>query len=90
VTPLRSQPAVVEVQPTDHSTNVECTVDGVEDVRGTGHASTIGDDGAGDNRSEQVGAGFELEGLKTTSKCVEEDVTSSVELYDGDIPLALM
>ena len=67
VTPLGCQPAVIVVEPADHGTNVESTIDGVKLVRSTGHAGSIGDHGAFDDGTKELGALLELEGLKTTS-----------------------
>lgn len=80
VTPFGGQPAVVVVEPADHGTDVEGTVDGVQLVGSTRHTGTIGDDGALDNGAQQLGALLELEGLQTTSEGVEEDETGRVKL----------
>lgn len=83
VTPLSGQPAVVEVEPSDHSTNVEGTVDGVKDVGGTGDLGTVRDDGTGDDGAEELGALLEAEALKTAAEGIEENPSSSVELEDA-------
>jgi hypothetical protein len=80
VTPLGGKPAVVVIEPTDHGTNVKGTVHGVKLVRCTGHASTVGDNGALDNRAEELGALFELQSFQTTAEGIEENQSSSVEL----------
>jgi hypothetical protein len=81
VTPLSSEPAVIKVEPSDHGTNVERSVDRVELVRSTGDLGTVGDDSALDDRSKEVLALLELESLETTTKSVNKDPSCSVELY---------
>jgi hypothetical protein len=80
VTPLGSQPAVVEVEPSDHGTNVERTVDGVHDKGSSGHLGTIGDNSAGNNGAEELGALLEAEALKTAAEGVEENPSGRVKL----------
>lgn len=80
VTPFSSQPAVIVVQPTDHGTNVESTVDGVQLVRSSGNASTVGDDSAFDRGAQQLGALLELQGLQSTTDGIEEHQTGRVKL----------
>ena len=80
VTPLSGQPAVVEVEPPDHGTDVESTVHRVKLVVGTGHLCTIGHDGSLDDGSKNVPALLELQRLETAAKCVDEDPTGGVEL----------
>lgn len=82
MTPFGGQPAVIVVEPADHGTNVEGAIDGVELVRGTRHAGSVGHDGALHHGTEELGALLELEGLQTAAQGIEEDQTSSVEL-DG-------
>lgn len=80
VTPLGGEPAVVEVEPSDHGADVEGTVNGVQDKGSTGDLGTVGNDGAGDNRSQELGALLEPQTLKTAADGIEEDPSSSVEL----------
>lgn len=80
VTPLCGEPAVVEVEPTDHGTNVEGAIHRIELVRCTRDLGTIGYDGAGNDWAKVVGAVRELEGLETATEGVEEDEASSVNL----------
>jgi len=70
VTPLGSQPAVVEVEPSDHGTNVEGTEYRVELVRCTRNSCTIRNCGSRDDGAEQLGAVGELESLEATSQGV--------------------
>lgn len=80
MSPLSSQPAVVEVEPSDHSTNVEGSVDGVELEGSSRDLGAVGDDGAGDDGAEELGALLEPQTLKTAAEGVDEDPSSSVEL----------
>lgn len=80
VTPLSSQPAVVEVEPSDHGTNVEGAVDGVQDEGSTGNLGAVGDDGARDNGTKELGALLESQTLETTAEGIEEDPSGSIEL----------
>lgn len=78
--PFRGQPAVVEVEPSDHGANVEGSVDGVQHIRGAGNLCAVGHDGARNGRTEQLGALLEAEALQTAAQSVEEDPSSGVEL----------
>ena len=80
VTPLGGQPAVVEVEPADHRTNVEGGVDGVQLEGGSGDLGTVGDDGAGDDGAKQLGALLEPKTLETAAESVEEDPSCGVVL----------
>jgi hypothetical protein len=81
VTPLSGQPAVVEVEPSDHGTDVESTTDGVELVVCTWDLSTIFLNGAFDDWTELLYAAVELESLETAAEGVNEDPSCSVELF---------
>lgn len=80
VTPLGGEPAVIEVEPSDHGADVEGGVDGVKLEGGAGHLGAVGDDGAGDDGAEELGALLEPQALETAAEGVEEDPSSSVEL----------
>jgi hypothetical protein len=80
VTPLSSEPAVVEVEPSDHSTNVEGGVDGIKLEGSTRDLGAVGDNGARDNGSKELRALLEPQTLETAAKGIEEDPSSSVEL----------
>jgi hypothetical protein len=80
VAPLGSQPAVVEVEPSDHGANVEGSIDGVKLVVCTGHLCAVGDDGTLDGGAENVPALLELQTLKTAAQGVDEDPSGCVEL----------
>lgn len=80
VAPLGGQPAVIEVEPTDHGTDVESTVHRIELVVGAGNFGTVGNDGTLDDRAQNVPALLELERLETATKCVDEDPTGRIEL----------
>jgi hypothetical protein len=72
VTPLGSEPAVVEVEPSDHGANVESGIDGVKLVVCTGDLGTIGDDCALDDGAEYVPALLELQSFETTTESVNK------------------
>lgn len=83
MTPFSCQPAVVEVEPSDHGSNVEGSLDGVELVWCAVNFGTIWDRGALDNGSEELGAGFEFEGFETTTEGVNEDPPGGIVLSRG-------
>ena len=80
MTPLGGQPAVIVVQPADHGTNVESTVDRVQLVGSTKHTGSIGDHGTVDNGAQHLGALLEFQGLQTATDSIEENQTGSVIL----------
>ncbi|KAI6763530.1 hypothetical protein HG531_012918 [Fusarium graminearum] len=80
VTPLSSEPAVVEVEPSDHGTNVEGGVDGVKLEGSTRDLGTVGDNGAGDDGSKELRALLEPQSLEAAAESVEKNPSSSVEL----------
>lgn len=81
--PLGSEPAVVEVEPSDHGANVEGTVDGVHLIVGTRYLAAIGDGRAFHNRAEDLPALLEAQPLQTAAKRVNEDPAGSIELYEA-------
>jgi hypothetical protein len=83
VAPFGSQPAVVEVEPSDHGTNVESTVDRVELERRTGDLGTVGNDGSRDDGPKELGALLEPQALKTATKSVEENPSRGVKLSNA-------
>jgi hypothetical protein len=80
VTPLSRQPAVVEVEPADHGADVEGGIDGIELEGSTRDLGSVGDNGAGDDRAEELGALLELQTLETAAEGVHEDPSCCVEL----------
>lgn len=80
VTPLSGQPAVVEVEPSDHSTNVEGTLDGVELVVGPRNFCAIGDNSALDHGAQDVSALLELKRLQAAAQGVDKDPAGSIVL----------
>jgi hypothetical protein len=80
VSPFGCQPAVVEVEPSDHGADVESPQHGIEDVGGARHAGAVRDDGAGDDGPEQVDAGGEFEGFEAAAERVEEDEAGGIDL----------
>jgi hypothetical protein len=86
VTPLRSQPAVIVIQPADHGTNVESTVDRVELEVSSWNLGSVGHHGTGDDWAKKLGALFESKTLKTASYGIKENVSCSVELGESASP----
>lgn len=60
VTPLCGQPAVVEIEPSDHGTDVESTIHRVKLVVGTRHLCTVRHNCALNDGSENVPALLKL------------------------------
>jgi len=87
VTPLSSEPAVVEVEPSDHSTNVESCVDGVKLEGSTRDLGTVRDNGARDNGSKELRALLEPQTLETAAEGVEKNPSSSVELLKYELAM---
>lgn len=85
VAPFCSQPAVIVVQPSDHSTNVESSINRVELERCAGHLGAIWDVGPWDDWAEQFRALFEAETFETAAKSVEEDESCCIELCGASI-----
>ncbi len=65
--PLGSQPTVIEVEPADHSTDVESTKHRVELVVGPRNLGAVWNDGPWDDWTEELCAFGKLEGLETTT-----------------------
>jgi hypothetical protein len=89
VTPLSGEPAVVEVEPSDHGANVEGSVDGVKLVVCTRNFGTVGDDSAFDDGAKEVLALLELETLETAAQSVNKYPSCSVELKELDVSQVL-
>lgn len=85
MSPLRSQPAVVVVKPSDHGANIEGPINWVEDVGCAGYSGTVGDDSAFDNGPEEFRAFFKAEGFEATADSVEKDVSSSLKLQTHEV-----
>lgn len=81
VTPLSGQPAVVEVEPSDHGANVEGTVHRVELVVGSNDFGAIGDDGALDDGAQDVFTLLEFQCFETAAEGVDKDPAGGVVLY---------
>ena len=80
MSPFRCQPAIIVVQPPYHCTDVEGTVDRIENVWGTRYPCPVGYVGALDDRSEELGAFLEPEALEATADGIEEYIASCFEL----------
>lgn len=81
--PFCSEPAIVEVEPADGGADGKGCGDGVELEAGSGDFGAAGDDGAGDDGSEVLGAFGKVEGLEAAAKSVEENVAGCVVLWKG-------
>lgn len=88
--PFGSEPAVVEVEPSDHGTDVEGSVHGVELEGRTGDLGTVGDDSAGDDRAQELGALLEPKALEAAAERVEENPSGGVELGDSAVSMAIL
>ena len=81
MTPLSSKPAVVIVQPSYHSTNVKCAIDGVELVRCTWHFRAVWDYRAWHYRTQDSCALRKPQSLETAAERVCEDVSGGIESH---------
>ena len=72
VAPFGGEPGVVEVEPADDGTDVKRALDGIELVAGAGDARAVPDRGAGDDGSEELGAGRIGEGEDAAGEGVGE------------------
>ncbi len=79
VAPLRRQPGVVEIQPANHRTDVECGIDGIEFVSRAGNARAVGERRPGNDRAHQFGASRIFQGLKAAGQGVHEAVAGGLE-----------
>ena len=79
--PLGSEPAVIEVEPSDHGTDVEGGINGVKLEGCSRHLGAVGDDSAGDDGAKELRALLELQTLEAAAQGVHEDPSSSVELF---------
>jgi hypothetical protein len=90
VAPLGSQPAVVEVEPSNHGANVKSSIDRIKLVVRAGHLCAVGDDGALNGGTENLPALLELQTLETTAQGVDENPSSCVELHTPPISHGLV
>ncbi len=72
--PLGGEPGVVEVEPADHGADVEGGLHGIELKAGAGNARAVGNDRAGHDGAEQLGAGGVFERFKAAAERVDEAV----------------
>ena len=83
--PLCCKPAVIVVQPTYHSADVEGAVHRVEDVGCAWYTAAMGDCSAGDDWSEEFRAFFEAERFEAAADSVEEDIAGCFVLLDWSV-----
>ena len=67
VTPLSGQPAVIVIEPSDHSTDVESSIDRIKLERGSRDLGAVWNDGSIHNRAQQLCAFLKSETFETTS-----------------------
>ena len=72
--PLGREPGVVEVEPADHGADIECGLHGIELKAGSRNARAIGDDGAGHDGAQQLGAGRIFERLQAAAERIDEAI----------------
>ncbi len=70
--PFRGQPGVVEVEPADHGSDVERGLHRIELIASARNARTVGHDGAGNDRPQQLGAGGIFEGFEAAAQRVDQ------------------
>ncbi len=84
VAPFSCQPAVVVVQPANHSSDVEGAIDWIKDIGCTGNSSTMRDDGPLNNGPKKLGAFFESKGFEAAANGIKEDITCSFILLKAE------
>lgn len=72
--PFSSQPAVIVVQPSNHCSNVEGAIDGIENIGSTRNSGTMWNDSTFDYGSEEFSAFFESKSFQAAADGVEKDV----------------
>ena len=77
VTPLGRQPGVVEIEPADHRSDVECRLHGVELERGSRYARSASHRRARHHRPEQLRACGILQRLKAAGERVHQAIARS-------------
>ena len=78
MTPFRSQPGVVEVQPADHRTDVPCGFHRVHFMRSAGDARAVAHGGTGYQRAEVLGALGETQRQQAAAQRVDQAVARGV------------
>jgi hypothetical protein len=80
VAPFSGEPAVIVVEPSNHGTDVESAIDGVELERCAGDLCAVGNDSSLNNGAEELCAFLESQTFETAAKSVEENESSGIEL----------
>ena len=80
MSPFSSEPAIVEIQPSNRSTDIEGSKYRVELVRCPRDTCAVRDNGSGDNWSKQLCTVRKFEGFETAAEGIKENVSSGVEL----------
>ena len=84
--PFGGEPGVVEVEPADHRADVERRLHGIQLVRGARHLRAVGNDGAGHDRSHQLGACGVGQRLEAATQRVDQAMAGRGQrLLAGDL-----
>ena len=75
MSPLRSEPGVIEIEPADHGADIECGLHRIELKLSAGHLGAIGDYGSRNERAQQLGARRIGQRLQTASQGVQQAVS---------------
>ena len=70
--PFGGEPGVVEVEPANHGADVEGGLHGIELIACAGHARAVGNDRAGHNGAEKLGAGGIFERFEAAAQRVDQ------------------
>jgi hypothetical protein len=90
VTPLGGEPAVVIIEPTNHGSDVEGGVYGVEDEVGAGDAGAVGDHGSGDYGAEELAAFCKAQAFEAAAERVKEDPSRRVKLWFARLSISVL
>src|SRR5205807_6344495 len=74
MSPFRSEPCVVEVEPANHRADVEGGLYRIELVRRAGNFRAVGDDRFGDDWPEQLRAGWIRQRLEAAAERIEQAI----------------
>ncbi len=70
--PLGSQPGIVEIQPADHGSNIECRLHWIKLVICAGNPCAIGNYCAGDDGAQQLGTCRVFERFQPAAQGIDE------------------
>ena len=78
MTPFRSEPGIVKVEPTNHRADVECGGHGIELVLRSGHFSAVGHDGTWNNRAEKLRACRIFQCFQAAAQRIDQTIARSL------------